>query len=404
MSHGYCTECQAQVTVHNGLCLLDHRIDPATIEETSGRRLRSSARRRRGTHTPRPISRRTLPTVSLDPSPFTSSVAVIERDPQPTPPPSARPPIPAPVRAEPTPAFAERRYSPVTNSDTLSLTGLLVEELWNLGPDEDIEGWIPGELDATLIQTGVRKRRIVAVVVLVALTMAAGWRAMTWGDAMTAAAIEAVSTESARLVGHLEAIDPVLVDLADGAVDAPLEASTTLAGLDEAARRLFSVAGDLPADSDLAPVREQAVTQSSAALDVGTTVAESIAYASAIELITRPLELPASTDVDGLAIITADVTGWVTDFQSGVGSLPANELTDTHRQAMEDLASSLPEWQGSYLDALRARDTERAASHVAELATQVDFVQTSWAGAATSIADWARERIEPLTVALVVNR
>lgn len=404
MPHGYCTECQAQVTVHNGLCLLDHRIDPATIEETSGRRLRSSARRRRGTHAPRPINRRTLPTVSLDPSPFMGSVAVIEREPEPAPPPLAPSSNPTPVRPEPVPALAERRHAPVTDSDTLSLTGLLVEELWNLGPDEDIEGWTPGELDAMLIQTGIRKRKVVAIVVLVALTMAAGWRALTWGDASTAAAIEAVTAESARLVGHLEAIDPLLVDLADGVIEAPLEASTALAGLDESARRLFSVAGDLPADSDLAPVREQAVAQSGGALDVGTTVAESVAYASAIELITRPIELPESTDVDGLAVITADVTGWVTDFQSGVGSLPANELTDTHRQAMADLAASLPEWQVSYLDALRARDAERASGHIDELATQIDFVRGSWAAAATAITDWARERMQPLTVALVVNR
>ena len=403
MPHGYCTECQAQVTVRNGMCLLDHRVDPVTIEETPGRRLRASARRRRGTHSPSPVSRRTLPAVSLDPSPLTGSVAVIDRQPEPTTPPAA-PATPTPVRAQPTPTLAKNRYAPVTDSDTLSLTGLLVEELWNLGPDEDIEGWTPGELDATLVQTGIRKRKVVAIVVLAALALAVGWRALTWGDAATAEAIEGVTTESARLVGHLQAVEPILADLADGVVDSPLAASTALAGLDESARRLFSVAGELPADSDLAPVREEAVAQSSGALEVGTTLAESIAYASAIQLITRPVELPDSTDVDGLAIVTADVTGWVTDFQSGVGSLPANELTDTHRQAMADLATSLPDWQASYLDALRARDAERAAGHIAELTTQVEFVRNSWAGAATSIADWATERMEPLTVALVVNR
>lgn len=400
MPHGYCTECQAQVTVRNGLCLLDHRVDPATIEETSGRRLRASARRRRGTHAPRPLTRRTLPGVALDPSPLTGTVAVIERQPEPTPPPSSSPP----VRTAPAPAIAERRYAPVTDSDTLSLTGLLVEELWNLGPDEDIEGWTPGELDATLAQTGVRKRKIVAIVVLVALAVAVGWRVLTWGDAAAADAIDSVTTESSRLVGHLDAIEPVLSDLTDGVVDSPLAASTALAGLDESARRLFAVAGDLPADSDLAPIREQAVAQSSGALNVGTTVAESMAYASAIQLITRPIELPHTTDVDGLTLITADVTGWVADFQSGVGSLPANELTDTHRQAMEDLAASLPDWQASYLDALRGRDAERAAGHVDELATQIEFVQRSWEGTAASIVDWARERIEPLAVALVINR
>lgn len=322
---------------------------------------------------------------------------MIEREPVP-------PPVATPERRDPVPAVAERGFAPVTDTDTLSRTGLLVEELWNLGPDEDIEGWIPAELDSTLVQTGVRKRKIVAIVILAALVLAAGWRALTWGDAATAEAIEAVTAESARLVGHLDAIQPVLDDLADGSVDQPLVASTALAGLDEAARRLFAVAGDMPVDSDLAPVREQAVAQSSAALSMGTTVAESIAYASAIELITRPIELPTTTDLDGLTAATEAVTSWVADFQSGVASLPVNELTDTHRQAMTDLAASLPDWQTSYLDALRARDAELAKEHVEEFSTQMNFVTASWADAAGSIVEWARERVEPLTSPLIVNR
>ncbi|MDX1450651.1 MAG: hypothetical protein R3246_16505, partial [Acidimicrobiia bacterium] len=310
------------------MCLLDHRVDPATIEETSGRRLRATARRRRGTHAPRQVTRRQLPSISLDPAPLPGTVAVLERvepvkdvewddaDDD-----HVESTVTTPmVESRPAPA-PERRYAPVTDSDTLSLTGLLVEELWNLGPDEDIEGWTPGEMDSTLVHSGVRKRKIVAIVFLVALVAAAGWRALTWGDAQTATAIDTVTTESARLVGHLEALEPVIADLADGTIDSPLEASAALGGLDESARRLFAVAGDLPTDSDLAPVRELAVAQSSGALDLGTTIAESAAYASAIDLITRPLELPTATDIDGLTVVTAEVSGWVTDFQSGVASL-----------------------------------------------------------------------------------
>jgi len=296
------------------------------------------------------------------------------------------------------------RLSPVTDADTLSLTGLLVEELWNLSPDEDIIGWTPGELDETLVRTGVRKRKVVAIGALALVALLVGWRALTWEDTNTAASIEAVTVASAELVSQVTAVASPADDLSDGTVDDPLAASTALSRLDETARSLFSVAGDMPDNVELAPVREQAITQSGGALDLGTTLSESISYASAVHLITRPIELPAETDIEGLPGVTEAVTGWVSEFTNGVNALPGNELTDTHREGMADLAASLPDWQASYLDALRARDSERAAGHIAELETQITFVQQSWKDAAASIGDWAAEYIATLAVPLVVNR
>ena len=402
MPHGYCTECRAQVTVRNGQCLLDHVVDPSTIEETSGRRLRPSARRRRGSHHARPSVRRELGSVDVDPLPLGGGLALLERQPDTsvefpqahvgTAPQAARPVL------EPT------RLSPVTDADTLSLTGLLVEELWNLSPDEDILGWAPGELDETLVRTGVRKRKVVAIGALALVALLVGWRALTWEDANTAASIEAVTAASSELVTHVRGVAAPAADLSDGTVDDPLAASTALGRLDETARSLFGIAGGLPDHADLAPVREQAITQADGALDLGTTLAESVSYASAVELITRRIELPAETDIEGLPGVTEAVTGWVSDFTNGVTALPSNDLTDTHRDGMADLAASLPDWQASYLDALRARDAERAAGHISELETQITFVRESWKDAAASIGDWADEHIEALAVPLVVNR
>jgi len=391
LPHGYCTECQARVTVRNGQCLLDHVVDLATIEETSGRRLRSDAPRRRGTHGPRrtsPPPRRTLPSVGLDPAPLGGGLAVLDRDIDPLSPAPMPPPMPRPV----------------TDADTLSITGLLVEELWNLGPDEDILGWTPNELDTTLVQSGVRKRKVAAIGALVVVALLLGWRALTWESARAAESIEAVTVASAGVVDAVVVLDPLIEDLADGSVENPLGASTALAGLDDSARRLFGVAGDMPDDADMAPIREQAIGQSGGALTLGTMLSESVAYASAVQLITRPIELPAETDIDGLTAVTQQVTAWVNEFSSGVGALPGNDLTDTHRMALSDLAASLPDWQASYLDSLRARDAESAAGHVAELETQIGFVRSSWTGTAASIADWARERVAELAVPMSVNR
>ncbi|MEX1043474.1 MAG: hypothetical protein WD020_02450 [Acidimicrobiia bacterium] len=279
-----------------------------------------------------------------------------------------------------------------------------MEELWNLSPDEDILGWTPGEMDETLIRTGVRKRKVVAIVALAAVALLVGWRALTWEGAQSAESIAAVTEASAALAGELEMLDGPIDDLSDGIITDPLAASTGIARMDEAARLLFTLAGDTPLDADMAPVREQAISQAGGALDLATTLSESIAYASAVQLITRPVELPTETDIDGLAVVTATVTGWVGDFTSGVAALPGNELTDTHRTALVDLAASLFDWQASYLDSLRAKDPARAAVHIAELERQMTFVRDSWAGTSQSIADWARERIGSLAVPLVVNR
>lgn len=395
MPHGYCTECRAQVTVRGGRCLLDHLVDPTTIEETPGRRLRGTARRPRGAHIPRAPIGRPLPSVSLAPLPQGGGVALLER-------------ATAPASDHETPAIdlpASRFPSnPDHDAAPLSLTGLLVEELWNLGPDEDILGWTPGELDATLEHTGMRMRKPLALAALVVALTAVGWRALTWDDSRLAESIQAVTSASGELVANVRTLETPVADLADGAVTDPLLASTSLARLDGSARVLFAVAGDMPAESEMAAVREQAIAQAAGALELGTTLSESVAYSAAVELITRPVDLPAETDFDGLRTVTETVTSWVGEFTTGVQSLPGNEVTDTHRTALTDLAASLPEWQASYLDALRARDTERAAGHVAELQTQIAFVRDSWQDTAASIAVWAGERIETLAVPLVINR
>lgn len=403
MPHGYCTECEAQVTVRNGQCLLDHVVDPATIEETPGRRLRPSARRRRGTHAPRgaghPSPRRHVPAVEIDPSPLGGGLALLERQDHDVATFDSRHEDHAPEVVERT-----RLARPVTDADTLSITGLLVEELWNLSPDDDIIGWTPGDVDESLVFSGVRKRKLVAIGALVVVALLVGWRALTWESTHAAASIAAVTDASTELVNQLDSLDTPIADIADGTMDDPLGASTSLGRLDEAARRLFTVAGEMPTETEMAPVREQAISQAGGALDLATALSESIAYASAVELVTRPLDLPTETDIDGLAIVTQTVTSWVGDFTSGVDSLPQNELTDTHRDALVDLSASLGEWQAAYLDALRARDPARAGEHITELQTQMTFVRESWDRTAASVAEWAMQRRDELAAPLVVNR
>jgi hypothetical protein len=393
LPHGYCTECRAQVTVRDGQCLLDHPIDPATIEETPGRRLRASARRRRGTHVPPvlpSVVRRELPSVDLEPAPA-GGVALLERE---------EPAVTRHPLAPPPPT----RLSEPADTGNLSLTGLLVEELWNLSPDEDILGWAPEELDSTLVNSGLRVRKILLLSTVALIVVLAGWRVLTWDGTRLAESMDAVTENSSRLVDDVEGLRGPVADLADGAVADPLAASAALARLDESARTMFAAVGDLPADEEIAPIREQAVTQASGALELGSILSEAVAYSAAVQLITRPVDLPTETDIDGLPSVTGAVTGWVGNFISGVSTLPGNDFTDTHRSALSALADSLSDWQAAYLDSLRGRDPERASARIDELETQIRFVRESWSTAAASISEWADQRIETLAVPLVVNR
>lgn len=310
-------------------------------------------------------------------------------------------PAPQPVGV----AAAPRQLTaPVTDSQTLSLTGLLVEELWNLSPDEDILEWAPSEMDPNLAQSGMRARKVVVLVAIALAVAAVGWRALTWDDSRVVLSMNAVTDASSQLVSEILALSGPVADLSDGTLSDPLAASTALARLDETARGLFGVAGDMSTDSDMAPVREQAIAQAGGALELGSILSETIAYAAAVELITRPLDLPTETDIDGLADVTQRVTAWVSDFQSGVQSLPGNDVTDTHRVALTDLAASLPAWQAAYLDSLRGKDVDRATAHIEQLQVQINFVRDSWRDTVASISIWAQERIDRLAVPLVVNR
>jgi hypothetical protein len=288
------------------------------------------------------------------------------------------------------------RLSAPPPSAAHSVTGSLIEELWNLSPDEDITGWTPEEIDATLVRTGIRLRMVVALAILAVALLLAGWRALAWDDTQLAQSIESVEAASSDVVTALGSMDGTIADIADGRVDDALGASTSIARLDEAARSLFSLAGDMPTSDDAAPVRERTIAQAGGALSLGTVLSETVAYASAIELVTRPLELPTETDLDGLRQVTERVTAWVSDFASGVAALPSNDVTDTHRRALVDLAASMPTWQASYLDSLRARDPGRAEDHVEELEVQIRFVRSSWNDTAASIASWATDRVAEL--------
>ena len=384
MPHGYCTECRAQVTVRAGLCLLDHRIDPTTIVDTPGRRLKAGARRG--------LLRRLTSSVPSPPSPPTpaarlsvaeGAVAVLERERDAT-------RLPVPVGAPPP---VDR---PALGDDTLSITRFLVEDLWNLSPDEDIDDWTPSGMDETLVRTGLRSKLIVAIAVLVVAAGFVTWRALTWESSRLETVAAAIDTATAELDEALAGADTVVADLADGLVDDGLAASSTLGRIDGAARSLFTLAGDLPESADAGPIRDAALTDATAALDFESTLSSVVAYASAVDLIARPITLPTSVDLSGLEQTTEELTAWVTDFRSSVEALPSDDLTDTHREALREMSASVPDWQADYLDSLRARDPERAQALVDQLDTQIAFIRSSWQGTAGSIAEWAEQRLAAL--------
>lgn len=386
MPHGYCTECRAQVTVRNGLCLLDHRVDPSTIADTPGRRLKPEAQRFR------------LPRLHPRPKPRTESVSegaeeILRREAV------ERVRVPATVGAPAAPVEEPATPPPPVTpppAGVHSITGSLVEELWNLSPDEDIEDWSPAGVDATLVAPGIRMPIRVAIGVFIIAALAFTWRALPFSGPSTSEVVASVGDATDTLQQALAGIRPAIEDLGDGTLDDQLGASAQLRAVDDAARVLFAAAGDLPDRPDATPVRDAAVADATAALDFETELSGALAYGAAVDLVARPIDLPTETDLQGLDTVTATVAAWVNDFQSGVQALPANDLTDTHRAALVNLSNSMPDWQAAYLDSLRARDPEAAATHISELDTQIRYVRQSWQDTAGAIATWAGHRLDQL--------
>lgn len=372
LTHAYCTGCEAQVTVVDGRCLLDHRIDPSSVSTSSGRRLRSRRNTRPDTASPsRP--RPEPPPPNADRLDFFDldlrteeiqlpSVARVEH-PQGTRPEEPEPQY-EPARSGGSVALAERpeRRALVPTND-------IIAELWagQSDSDTDIEGWVPGVIDTDVRVVARRVLISTLLVIAVAIIGAASWFLAGRGDASLAARLGDVADARAELAAVLDSSSTPITDLADGTIDDPDALSRTISEIDDASRVMFSAAAELPAEGGEAELRSPLIAISDQALELSRDMSRTGAYVSSVEVMLNRPAFPFAVEDADLTSVAEQTATWVTRFLSMSASLPDTPAMPAHREAMIAMADTLPEWQAEYLGALRSGDVDAAGAAIDRL-------------------------------------
>jgi hypothetical protein len=328
----------------------------------------------------------TRPDRTVRPEPdLAASHTVVATLPRPEPAP-APPPRPAPARRIPAAPSA------------LATTGELVAALWDSDETTPIDGWVVS--DFVPDRKGSHTLRILLVVALVVAGVAGpAWWFLTSQDRANAAAMEAVTADVVAVTEAAAGVERAATDLADGALDVPLDATRSLSDLNGAARALFDDASVLGGDAARA-TRLRAVDAAQQALAVESGLGDAVAYEAAIQLLLERPDLPLAVDDETLPVVAADTAAWVSRFVDGAAGLPGHSLLEAHRADVATFADGLADWQAGYLDRLRSGDAAGAEAEASTLLAGLDGIETSWGTTAARVADWSRGEIATLRAAL----
>lgn len=252
--------------------------------------------------------------------------------------------------------------------------------------DAPMEGWTLSELDT---ESSVIARRVfvgTVITVALALIVSVGWFVAGRGDTSISATVGRIDATSDELSAQLDGLDPVIQDLSDGQLDDREGAASHAAAIDSSGRKLFVHGAELPPIEDWAALRSSTVSISDRSIAVARSVSRTTSYIATINVMLNRPAYPLEVD-DAEIGPTAEMTAtWVTRFLSTSSSLPSVPDLAEHHEQVVALAGDLPEWQGRYLDALRANDIGAAGAAVAELEAAVADLVVSMSGALTNIA------------------
>lgn len=367
MPHGYCTECDARVTVADDRCLLGHGIDPATVSTKRGRRI-ASVEHGEATAAVAVMERPRLPRLAqlvptaMVPPPRVPSERV-------TTPPRPTSDRPASIPSRPatnqlrTPAAAPDR--PVVHDD-LNPTGEYVVNLWDTtesGPP--LEGWLSADpLSSVPERNPVR------------------WFSMALLGAALAALILAVSMIFGQNGSNADALsaDAEVLRAAVVAFD-PTSPDPDFAAMDGAARSVLSTAERLEVGD---PQRAVAIDAAGRLLEAERALGEALAYQTGFVVFVGRPALPVAATEAELSDISAAYTSWVNELTGVLASTPSDRAFTEHRALVEAFESGVVERQASYLDALRAGDNATATSELQMLDDQVSELGLTLSSAVTA--------------------
>ncbi len=354
--HGYCTGCDARVTVREGSCLLGHPIESSTIRFDSGRRVST---RRNHVKT----SRRTAH------------------------PPTEHPPA-SPMRARPISA----RPAVAT---AIAPTSEMVARLWTQTAEMSaVEDWRPGEV--ALNDRKARPARVIALLLAIAVAGGAAWWTTVGRETVAAGQLSNVRAEARSLEAALSGVEFVTSDMADGRVDDRTTAALALAALDRHARALFQAAGGLP-DGEGSMARLKAIDASETALGVASLIGNTAAYQTGFEVAAKLPAFPTTAPLEDIPSVATDTAWWIAEFRQAVSSLPATDGLVDHRTSSDTLAQSLDAWQRGYLDALAAGDGPSAEASLKSLSDGIGALQLQLTGLVKQTSASAQAMVAGLT-------
>jgi len=367
--HGYCTGCEARVTVRDGECLLGHSVDPATIAHSRGHRIAGG-----GSTGPVGLLERTVEkvekTVERPAEPGRRrgrSRRTFTTSPAPARPAPAEPPgqPPRPARG---PTVDRGGWEGLIEVNPTTETIL---DMWDSGETTPLDSWEIGEvLDAPPHR---HLARWVAGI-LVATAVTALWLSIS---ALTA------RSDARRLDLHQSTVE--LADLIGSlSVD---NAAELVDDIDSAGRRLFSDADELPLGD---PDRALAIDAAGQALGSLGDVSDALAYRSAVDAVVGRPPLPGGGDPAQLPAATELLTGWRVALEAVLAEVPATTAFETHRATVDAYLSTIDDTQATYLDAVRVSDPTVATSALVDLDQAVrgmiESLPNAAAGAVSALA------------------
>lgn len=274
----------------------------------------------------------------------------------------------------------------------LAPTNDLIDQMWTANPEAaDLTGWNIQELDTD--GSVVARWVFIGTVftVALALVVASAWFFMGRGDATVAATLHEIDRASTTLSDSLTSLEPILADLATGELGDRESAIAASTAVDASARTLFGHASNLPTTEEWADLRSTTVSLSDRSIALARLLSRTTSYVATIDVMFNRPAYPLTADDTEIGDVAEMTAVWVSRFIATSSSLPEVNALEAHRSEIDELAARLPEWQSTYLDALRADDVDAAGAAVGDLeetilGLQADLIETVQS-IATDLAD-----------------
>lgn len=175
--------------------------------------------------------------------------------------------------------------------------------------------------------------------------------------------------------------------------------TSALANLDDAGRRVFSVAsvqGPTAEAVETGSVEQQAAELASEALALETEIGDAWAYQLTLtRMLDVPL-LPASATPDELATLAASLSTKAADFLRFDANAPVSEGLASIGAALHGWASGLGDWQVAYLDALRMGDANAAVEYRNAFVSGLESLRTALAADLAGVRTSTVSRLDEL--------